>query len=70
MDEAVEQGLGVSLLPRRLVGSGHRLLDGMAGFAPVPDVEVALHVRAQLSAPGRRLAEGLCEVCGTLLGVS
>jgi hypothetical protein len=42
----------------------------MAGFAPVPDVEVALHVRAQLSAPGRRLAEGLCEVCGTLLGVS
>jgi DNA-binding transcriptional LysR family regulator len=70
LEAAVEQGLGVSLLPRRLVGSGHRLLDGMAGFAPVPDVEVALHVRAQLSAPGRRLAEGLCEVCGTLLGVS
>ena len=61
------QGLGISLLPRRLVGPGHRLLDGMAGFAPVPDVEVALHVRAQLSAPGRRLAERLCEVCEALL---
>jgi hypothetical protein len=42
----------------------------MAGFAPVPDVEVALHVRAQLSAPGRRLAGRLCEVCEALLGVS
>jgi len=30
-------------------------------------VEVALHVRAQLSAPGRRLAERLCEVCEALL---
>ena len=67
LEAAVEQGLGISLLPRRLVGPGHRLLDGMAGFAPVPDVEVALHVRAQLSAPGRRLAERLCEVCEALL---
>ncbi len=39
----------------------------MAGFAPVPDVEVALHVRAPLSAPGRRLAERLSEVCEALL---
>lgn len=67
LEAAVQEGLGVSLLPRRLVGAGHRLLDGVAGFAAVPDVEVALHVRAQLSAPGRRLAERLCEACDALL---
>ena len=67
LEAAVQEGLGISLLPRRLVGPGHRLLDGVAGFAPVPGVEVALHVRAQLSAPGRRLAERLCEACEALL---
>lgn len=67
LESAVEEGLGVSLLPRRLLGPGHRSIEGVAEFAPMPDMEVALHVRARLSAPGRRLAERLCEVCEALL---
>ena len=42
-------------------------LERVHSFLAELDVEVALHVRAQLSAPGRRLAERLCEVCEALL---
>jgi DNA-binding transcriptional LysR family regulator len=68
LSAAVQDGLGVSLLPRRLVGPGHAILDSAAGFAPVPDVEVALHARSDLAAPGRRLAEQLRQVCESVLG--
>lgn len=63
LSAAVEDGLGVSLLPRRLSTSGHRLLGQDAGFAPAPDLEVALHVRADAPAPVRALAAQLVQVC-------
>jgi len=65
---AVEDGLGISLLPRRLAAPGHALLGAPDGLAAVPDLEVALHARAGLPAPARALAARMREVCGALLG--
>lgn len=60
---AVEAGLGISLLPRRLVTERHRILDQRDGLPPVPDLELTLHAQAQLSAHSRMLAERLIGAC-------
>jgi DNA-binding transcriptional LysR family regulator len=60
---AVEDGLGLSLLPRRLATPGHRLLEAAEGFSPVPDLELTLHAKGDLPAHGKALVERLVEVC-------
>ncbi|GAB6263417.1 LysR substrate-binding domain-containing protein [Photobacterium sp. CCB-ST2H9] len=60
---AVEAGLGISLLPRRLVTAQHRILDEQDGLPPVPDMEVTLHAQSKLSALSRTLAEQLIHTC-------
>ncbi|WP_375056762.1 LysR substrate-binding domain-containing protein [Zobellella sp. DQSA1] len=60
---AVEAGLGISLLPRRLVTERHRILDQRDGLPPVPDLELTLHAQDQLSAHSKMLAERLIGAC-------
>ncbi|GAA3544596.1 LysR substrate-binding domain-containing protein [Zobellella aerophila] len=60
---AVEAGLGISLLPRRLVTPNHRILDEQDGLPPVPDLELTLHAQDQLSAHSKILAERLIGAC-------
>jgi DNA-binding transcriptional LysR family regulator len=60
---AAEGGLGLTLLPRRLITAAHRELGEAEGFAPVAPVEVALHARNQLPGYARELAAALIEAC-------
>lgn len=64
---AAEGGLGLTLLPRRLLTAGHRELGAAEGFAPVADVEVALHARQQLPAYARELAVALTGACERIM---
>lgn len=64
---AVEDGLGLTLLPRRLATPGHRVLGAQEGLAPVPDLELALHARPDLSAAAKALAERLVHVCSAVM---
>lgn len=64
---AAEGGLGLTLLPRRLLTAGHRELGTAEGFAPVADVEVALHARQQLPAYARELAVALTGACERIM---
>ena len=67
LSAAVEDGLGLTLLPRRLATAGHRLLGAAEGLAPVPDLELALHARPDLSAPAKALAGLLVQVCRSVV---
>lgn len=64
---AVADGLGVSLLPRRLATPAQRILGEQAGFAPVPDLELTLHAKRELPAHGKDLVRRLTEVCGQVM---
>lgn len=66
---AAEGGLGLTLLPRRLITSEHRELSEADGFPAVPPVEVALHARPQLPGYARELVAVLIEACGTIMRV-
>lgn len=68
LSAAVADGLGVSLLPRRLAESGHVLLGAEDGFSPVPDLEVTLHGRPDLPAHGKDLLKRLVLVCSEIMG--
>lgn len=67
LSAAVEEGLGVSLLPRRLAQPGHGVLEAGDGFATVPDLEVTLHGRAGLPGYGKDLLERLVAVCDAVM---
>jgi DNA-binding transcriptional LysR family regulator len=67
LSAAVTDGLGLSLLPRRLIEAGHRVLGAPDGLAAVPDMEVALHARADLGAPAQALTQQLQQVCHQML---
>lgn len=67
LSAAVEDGLGLTLLPRRLATAGHRLLGAAEGLAAVPDLELALHARPDLSAPAKALAGLLVQVCRSVV---
>lgn len=60
---AAEGGLGLTLLPRRLITPEHRELSEAEGFPAVASVEVALHARAQLPGHARELAAALIQAC-------
>lgn len=61
---AVSAGLGISLIPSRSVGAGHRVLGVNDGFAPIEGLELVLYARPALDEDGlalRDLLEALCE---------
>lgn len=60
---AVEAGFGISLLPRRLVTTNHRILSEADGLPDVPDLELTLHAQDKLSAHSKLLAERLISAC-------
>lgn len=60
---AVEAGFGISLLPRRLVTTKHRILSEADGLPDVPDLELTLHAQDKLSAHSKLLAERLISAC-------
>lgn len=64
---AVEDGLGISLLPRRLLSAGHRELAADAGFLPVPALELTLHAKPDLPLPGKDLLKRLVAVCSEVM---
>jgi len=63
---AVQDGLGVSLLPRRLAGQ-HKVLDEADGFAPVPDLELSLHVQDGASTHTKTLTAELVAACDVIM---
>ncbi len=60
---AVEAGLGISLLPSRLVTPLHQVLTEQDGLPNIAPLELILHAQQQLSQQGKLLAEKLIEAC-------
>lgn len=67
LSSAVADGLGISLLPRRVVTRAHRVLDEPALIGAVPPVELSLHVRPEPSAPARDMAARLQSMCDAVM---
>lgn len=64
---AVEAGLGVTLLPRRLLAAGHRMLDAASGFKVVPPLELALHGQTEIPVHAKDLAARLISACDQIM---
>lgn len=64
---AAAGGLGLTLLPRRLITPAHRELGAADGFPAVADVEVALHACSQLPGYARELATVLIRACERIM---
>ncbi|WP_394246421.1 LysR family transcriptional regulator [Vibrio profundi] len=60
---AVEAGLGISLLPKRLVTDSHQILGEESGLPDITPLELLLHVGQQQSTQTKLLAEYLTEAC-------
>ncbi|WMJ69506.1 LysR substrate-binding domain-containing protein [Stenotrophomonas sp. 24(2023)] len=56
---AVADGIGISLLPRRAVGAGHRIIDGQRGLPVVDTYEIGLLHRPDAGDAVRALATAL-----------
>lgn len=56
---AVAAGLGISLLPVRVLGKGHRMLDADSGLPDIQGVRLALYAGSGLSRAGKALQEQL-----------
>jgi len=56
---AVAAGLGVSLLPVRVVSADHRVLDASSGLPDIQGVRLALYARSGLSRAGKALEQQL-----------
>lgn len=67
LSAAVEDGLGVTLLPCRLATDGHRLLRAEEGFSAVPELELTLHAQADAPAHAKALAARLLAACATAM---
>jgi len=66
---AVEAGLGISLLPKRLVSPKHHILGIDDGLLDVPSLELLLHVAPQQSNQTKFLAEYLTEACNAIFKI-
>jgi len=60
---AVAAGLGISLLPRRVVQPGHVVLGPDSGLPKVQGVRLALYGRSGLGAAGQTLQRQLLDLC-------
>ncbi len=60
---AVAAGLGISLLPVRVVAAGHRVLDAASGLPDIQGVCLALYGRSGLSRAGKALESQLLALC-------
>jgi DNA-binding transcriptional LysR family regulator len=60
---AVAAGLGISLLPVRVVAAGHRVLDAVSGLPDIQGVRLALYGRGGLSRAGKALENQLLALC-------
>ncbi|MBM0282446.1 LysR family transcriptional regulator [Pseudomonas chlororaphis] len=60
---AVAAGLGISLLPVRVVGAGHRVLGAASGLPDIQGVRLALYGSSGLSRAGKALESQLLELC-------
>ena len=60
---AVAAGLGISLLPRRVVQPGHVVLGDDSGLPMVQGVRLALYGRSGLGAAGQTLQQQLFALC-------
>ncbi|MCB2251942.1 LysR family transcriptional regulator [Pseudomonas chlororaphis] len=60
---AVAAGLGISLLPVRVVAAGHRMLDAASGLPDIQGVRLALYGRSGLSRAGKALESQLMALC-------
>ncbi|SEM39956.1 transcriptional regulator, LysR family [Pseudomonas sp. NFIX51] len=60
---AVAAGLGISLLPVRVVGAGHRVLDAASGLPDIQGVRLALYGSSGLSRAGKALESQLLALC-------
>ena len=60
---AVAAGLGISLLPERVLQPGHRILGPESGLPPVHGVRLALYGRSGLGAAGQTLLSELLALC-------
>ncbi|MBS7660833.1 LysR family transcriptional regulator [Pseudomonas lalucatii] len=60
---AVAAGLGISLLPRRVLQSGHRLLTGESGLPPIDGIHLVLYGRPGLGQAGQVLQARLHQLC-------
>lgn len=54
---AVSAGLAVTVVPREMVGQGMRVLGGESGLPDLPDTEIAMLRRSDLSPAAARLAD-------------
>ncbi|PJG59274.1 LysR family transcriptional regulator [Aeromonas cavernicola] len=64
---AVSAGIGISLLPKRLVQADQRILTQLPEVTPV---ELALHVGAERGEPLTRLSEALIQFCDRVMATS
>ncbi len=59
---AVTAGLGISLLPVRVVTAGHRVLEASSGLPDIQGVRLALYAQSGLSRAGKALEGQLLEL--------
>jgi DNA-binding transcriptional LysR family regulator len=64
IQSAVADGLGISLLPARVVHDGHRTVGPQQGLPMIETMEIALYYRPEAGALVTRLAEDLSTLIG------
>lgn len=70
ISSAVADGLGISLLPRRLASAAHRLLDDEPWLGAVPAIELTLHAQPEPSAAARDMMGRLIALCDQAMGAN
>lgn len=63
---AVAAGLGISLLPRRVISADHQVLDASSGLPDIQGIFLALYALGGLSHAGQLLQEHLLHLCEAL----
>ena len=66
MCAAVAAGVGISLLPVRVISAEHKVLDAHSGLPDIQGVFLALYGQNGLSHAGNLLKQALVELCETL----
>jgi len=64
---AVAEGVGITVLPRRLMEADHRELAPAEGFPAIPDLELALLLRSGANAHAKDLASRIAIACRRIM---